>query len=81
MLSTICRESGKQIIRDNASIFWVRAMSLQESSRSNPLRRSICDACGAVMILVRIDPYSEGFEQWMFECGCGETLKQIKKIK
>jgi hypothetical protein len=35
----------------------------------------------AVMTLVRIDPYSEGFEQWVFECGCGETLKQIKKIK
>jgi hypothetical protein len=33
------------------------------------------------MTLVRIDPYSEGFEQWVFECGCGETLKQIKKIK
>jgi hypothetical protein len=56
-------------------------MSLQESSRSNLLKRPICDACGTVMTLVRIDPYSEGFEQWMFECGCGETLKQIKKIK
>jgi hypothetical protein len=47
------------------------------------VKRPICVACGEVMSLARIEPYTIGntwWEDWIFECDCGNVAKRSKKL-
>jgi hypothetical protein len=58
-------------------------MAVRESPSSTAVKLPSCEACGEVMSLARIEPYTIGeawYEDWMFECHCGRAVKKTKKL-
>ena len=58
-------------------------MRLWRNRPANAIKRPTCVACGEVMSLARLEPYTIGevlWEEWIFDCDCGRVEKRPRKV-